>query len=105
MTFIIFFILSRAVPWHHDVCMQNFVFPKPRCPIFYLQNFLSADKACNRIDTTTNVTLTITKKVMTYLLDLGPSASQSSDGDASAASRILVVSFLQVCLFWATDLR
>ena len=39
------------------------------------------------------------------LLDLGPSASQSSDGDASAASRILVVSFLQVCLFWATDLK
>ena len=37
--------------------------------------------------------------------DLGPSASQSSDGDASAASRILVVSFLQVCLFWATDLK
>ena len=34
------------------------------------------------------------------LLDLGPSASQSSDGDASAASRILVVSFL-----WATDLK
>ena len=40
-----------------------------------------------------------------HLLDLGPSASQSFDGDASAASRILVVSFLQVCLFWATDLK
>ena len=39
------------------------------------------------------------------LLDLGPSVSQSSDGDASAASRILVISFLQVCLFWATDLK
>ena len=39
------------------------------------------------------------------LLDLGPSASQSSDGDASAASRILVLSFLQVCLLWATDLK
>ena len=30
--------------------------------------------------------------LMCDLLDLGPSASQSSDGDASAASRILVVS-------------
>ena len=40
-----------------------------------------------------------------YFTYLGPSASQSSDGDASAASRILVVSFLQVCLFWATDLK
>ena len=38
------------------------------------------------------------------LLDLGPSASQSSDGDASAASRILVVSFLQVCSFdWCKE--
>ena len=42
---------------------------------------------------------------VTYLLDLGPSASQLSYGDAPAASRILVVSFLQVCLFWATDLK
>ena len=47
-------------------------------------------------------TCTKTPKQVTYL---GPSASQSSDGDASAASRILVVSFLQVCLFWATDLK
>ena len=45
------------------------------------------------------------RKVWLDLLDLGPSASQSSDGDASAASRILVISFLQVCLFWATDLK
>ena len=44
------------------------------------------------------------KRIVTYF-DLGPSASQSSDGDASAASWILVVSFLQVCLFWATDLK
>ena len=44
-------------------------------------------------------------KVQSKILDLGPSASQSSGGDASAASRILVVSFLQVCLFWATDLE
>ena len=39
------------------------------------------------------------------LLDLGPSASQSSDGGASAAFRILVDSSLHCCLFWAMHLR
>ena len=39
------------------------------------------------------------------LLDLGSSASQSSDGNASAAFRIFVASFIQVCLFWASDLK
>ena len=38
-------------------------------------------------------------------LDLGPSASQSSDGGASAAFRILVDSSLHCCLFWAMHLR
>ncbi|GFS27382.1 hypothetical protein ElyMa_005263700 [Elysia marginata] len=32
------------------------------------------------------------------LLDLGDSASQCSDGDTSAASRILVASLLQLCM-------
>ena len=40
-----------------------------------------------------------------YIFYLGPSASQSSVGNTSAASRILVVSFLPVCLFWAADLK
>ena len=37
--------------------------------------------------------------------DLGPSASQSSDGGASAAFWILVDSSLHCCLFWAMHLR
>ena len=43
-------------------------------------------------------------RYMTYF-DLGPSASQSSDGGASAAFRILVDSSLHCCLFWAMHLR
>ena len=43
--------------------------------------------------------------IKTDLLDLGPSASQSSDGGASAAFRILVDSSLHCCLFWAMHLR
>ena len=43
------------------------------------------------------------KQIVTCMLIfftyLGPSASQSSDGDASAASRILVASFLQVYVY------
>ena len=41
----------------------------------------------------------------TLLTYLGPSASQSSDGGASAAFRILVDSSLHCCLFWAMHLR
>ena len=47
----------------------------------------------------------IKNNIMTDLLDLGPSASQSSDGGASAAFRILVDSSLHCCLFWAMHLR
>ena len=39
------------------------------------------------------------------LTDLGPSTSQSSDGGASAAFRILVDSSLHCYLFWAMHLR
>ena len=40
-----------------------------------------------------------------HFFHLGPSASQSFEGGASAAFRILVDSSLHCCLFWAMHLR